>query len=154
MSLDANDLVAIRDVMNDAFEQLFEPRFEDVDKQFDKLEGQMSGLEGRMSGLEGRMSGLEGQMSKQEQATLDLRAEMRSGFAVVNTRIDGLDQKLSGKVEALENDIKDIYVLLAKHKTTITMDDQFFDLDMKKKILRLNEELLLTAKQAGIALPR
>ncbi len=58
------------------------------------------------------------------------------------------------KLDALEADIKEIYKMLAQLQTGVAVDRKFTRLSVEKKILQVNEQLLLTAKQAGVPLPR
>ena len=67
------------------------------------------------------------------------------------------DKKLDplfGKLEALENDIKEIYEMLSELQKATTVDRDFRKLSLEEKLLRVNAELIATAQQAGIQLPR
>ncbi|MCA9313561.1 hypothetical protein KDA08_04605, partial [Candidatus Saccharibacteria bacterium] len=75
-------------------------------------------------------------------------AEVMGSVRVLNMSMD----ELSGRVEALENDIKEIYIMLA-NETQIT-DKKIAKFSLEEKLLKLNAELISTAKQAGIVLPR
>ena len=61
---------------------------------------------------------------------------------------------LKGELEALRNDIKDIYNMVVDLQSKVLPDTQFQKLSIEEKLLRLNSELLAAAKQAGITLPR
>lgn len=62
-------------------------------------------------------------------------------------------QPLEGRLEALENDIKAIYHMVSDLQRA-DKHSSFRKLSLERKLLKLNEELLLAAKQAGIRLPR
>ena len=64
------------------------------------------------------------------------------------------DTSLNGRVEALENDIKDIYIMQTGRKNVALNDKKFTSLPLEEKILIFNTELLKVAKQAGVSLPR
>lgn len=65
------------------------------------------------------------------------------------------NEKLDGKVTALQNDVKEIYYMIAKmEKETTASSKKFLKLSLEKKILKTNSNLLIIAKQAGISLPR
>jgi len=67
------------------------------------------------------------------------------------------DRKLApvmGELEALRNDIKEIYAMIAELQSGVITDKTFQKLTVEQKLLRLNAELLAAAKQAGITLPR
>lgn len=61
---------------------------------------------------------------------------------------------LNDEVLALRNDIKDIYNMISELQTSTITDKKFNKLTLEKKLLTLNAELLATAKQAGVTLPR
>lgn len=61
---------------------------------------------------------------------------------------------IQGELEALRNDIKEIYDMLADIQGALLPDNQFEKLNIEQKLLKLNSELLAAAKQAGISLPR
>lgn len=59
-----------------------------------------------------------------------------------------------GRLDALENDIKEIYDMLRDLQRDTLTDNGFKKLSLEKKLLTLNTELLDAARQAGIVLPR
>ncbi|HSX30087.1 MAG TPA: hypothetical protein VLE73_06020 [Candidatus Saccharimonadales bacterium] len=61
---------------------------------------------------------------------------------------------ISGELEALRNDIKEIYSMISNLSGKTLPDEQFQKLSIEEKLLRLNSELLAAAQQAGITLPR
>ena len=61
---------------------------------------------------------------------------------------------IQNELEALRNDIKEIYDMLSELEGKVTPDEQFGKLSLEQKLLKLNSELLAAAKQAGISLPR
>ncbi|HWL44338.1 MAG TPA: hypothetical protein VNQ73_15460 [Ilumatobacter sp.] len=68
-----------------------------------------------------------------------------------------LDRKLEpilGKLEAIENDVKEIYGMTAALQGRAITDENFQKKTLEEKLLTLNAELLAAAKQAGISLPR
>jgi hypothetical protein len=72
----------------------------------------------------------------------------------IRTIVEETVNPLRGDIEALSNDIKDIYEMIAKLQNNQTPDKQFQKLNLEAKLLKLNSELLAAAKQAGITLPR
>lgn len=72
--------------------------------------------------------------------------------------VEGIfDRKLEpiiGGLEALENDIKEIYFMIERLEKGAITDKNFRKLSVEEKLLKLNAELLAAAKQAGITLPR
>lgn len=60
---------------------------------------------------------------------------------------------LRGDIEALSNDIKDIYEMIAELQKKSEGNEGFQKLSIEKKILRLHTELVEAARQAGVTLP-
>jgi chromosome segregation ATPase len=60
---------------------------------------------------------------------------------------------IQGELEALRNDIKDIYEMIAELQSNLP-GERFQKLSLEEKLLKLNSELLAAAKQAGVTLPR
>jgi uncharacterized coiled-coil protein SlyX len=146
MSLTKDD---VREVFNEGIETLVLPRFDALESRMDGLDSRMDGLDSRMDGLDSRMDGLESRMGTQEKATIDLRQEMRAGFAQVNERIDGVIERL----DSMEEDIRQLYADTGKLKAT-PGGKQFRTLSVSDRVLRLNEEIRAIAKQEGIKLPQ
>ena len=61
---------------------------------------------------------------------------------------------LQGELEALSNDIREIYGMISDLQNKTLPEKQFEKLSVEQKLLKLNSELLFAAKQAGIQLPR
>lgn len=79
-----------------------------------------------------------------------VRDEVSSQLISVHDKLD----RLEGKLEALENDVKEIYKMLTDIQKQTSADKTFMKLSVEAKLFRLNAELLAAAKQAGITLPR
>lgn len=60
---------------------------------------------------------------------------------------------LRGDLEALSNDIKDIYEMISKLQKSSGSNEPFEKLSIEKKILKMHAELVEAAKQAGVTLP-
>lgn len=81
----------------------------------------------------------------------EIRNIIESALAKQN---DEAINPIQGEVEALRNDIKDIYEMLAEVKSSFTSDATFQKMSIEQKLFKLNTELLAAAKQIGISLPR
>jgi len=80
-----------------------------------------------------------------------VREEMDS---IISTRIDPRFDTLEGHLEALENDIKEIYEMISGlHKLTRQVA-HFEKYDLEQKILTSYKDLLSLAKEAGVELPQ
>jgi hypothetical protein len=88
----------------------------------------------------------------------DLRATQEIVKDGVSTIVRGTVQEelhpIHGGLEALRNDIKEVYDMISEIQDKLTLDKQFQNLSLEQKLLKLNSELLAAAKQAGISLPR
>ena len=60
---------------------------------------------------------------------------------------------ISGELEALSNDIKEIYTMIDDVQKKSSGFGSFEKLSLEKKMLQLHKQLVLAAKQAGIKLP-
>jgi hypothetical protein len=58
-----------------------------------------------------------------------------------------------GDIEALSNDVKDIYEMLAELQKKPEGSKSFEKMNIEKKLLKLHAELLEAARQAGVTLP-
>ena len=61
---------------------------------------------------------------------------------------------LRGDIEALSNDIKEIYEMISELQSSTITDKSFKKKSLEDKLLTVNAELLAMARQAGITLPR
>lgn len=132
MALDDNDKSWIRDTVIEALETVVLPRFDEHDKRFDALESDVAVLKDDVRELKDDVR--------------ELKSDMRQVKSSLHT--------LEGKVEALEADIKEIYLMQARLEKMTSGDKQFAKLNLEKKLLKLNTDLLATAREAGITLPR
>jgi hypothetical protein len=81
--------------------------------------------------------------------------ELNAGnLQVIRTIVEETVSPLRGDIEALNNDIKKIYVVISDLQNKSLPDKRFQKLSLEDKLLKLNSELLAAAKQAGITLPR
>lgn len=60
---------------------------------------------------------------------------------------------LEGKLEALENDVKEIYSTLSDLRKNPKAKDSLQRPNLEEKLLSLHEDLIEAASQAGIVLP-
>jgi selenophosphate synthase len=71
----------------------------------------------------------------------------------IRTIVEETVNPLRGDIEALSNDIKDIYEMIGDLQKAIGVNGSFQKLSIEKKILRLHAELIEAARQAGVSLP-
>lgn len=67
------------------------------------------------------------------------------------------DRKLApifGKLEALENDVKEIYRMIADLQRKSVFSKDYQEKSLEEKILTVHAEVVAMAKQAGITLPQ
>lgn len=71
----------------------------------------------------------------------------------IRTIVEETVNPLRGDIEALSNDVKDIYEMINDLQKTIGVNGSFEKLSIEKKILRLHAQLVEAARQAGVSLP-
>ena len=116
---------AIADGVVEALETVVLPRFDEHDKRFDRIEARLDLVEEDVSSL---------------------KSEMRE----VKDRLG----RVEGELQALTNDIKEIYDVIYGKPNKSFMSASFAKMSSKEKLLLINEELLKMAKDAGVVLPR
>ena len=62
-------------------------------------------------------------------------------------------EPLHGEVEALRNDIKEIYAMIADLQKETSTSKSFKKSSLEEKILRLHADLVEAAEQANVTLP-
>jgi phage shock protein A len=80
-----------------------------------------------------------------------VREEMES---IVSVRVDPRFDSLDGRLEALDNDIKDIYKMISELQKLTRSVAHFEKYDLEQKILKTYESVVAIAKEAGVTLPR
>ncbi len=143
MTLTQDDKVwikgAITEGVVDALNEIVLPRFDEHDKRFDEHDRRFDALEADVRVLKEDVRVLKD----------DVRI-LKDDMTQVKFTLDRLD----GRVEALENDIKELYFMQTGRENISLTDPTFAKLPLEKKLLVFNTELLGMAKQAGITLPR
>ena len=132
MSLTKQDLKDIRGVVLDALDVAVNPRLDVIESDIDELKTDVAELKTDVTELKTDVS--------------TLKSDMR--------QVKGSLISLEDKVITLEADIKEIYLMLADFQKAQLPDKQFKKLNLEQKLLKINAELLATAKEAGISLPR
>lgn len=125
MSLTKQDLVDIRGVVLDALDVAVNPRLDVIESDIDELKTDVSELKSDFS---------------------ELKSDMR--------KVKKSLENLEGRVEALESDVREIYLMQKNLQKSQAPNKQFNKLTLEQKLLKINAELLATAKEAGISLPR
>lgn len=77
----------------------------------------------------------------------------QSDLAQIESLLDKKLDPVLGKLEALENDVKEIYYMIAKLEKSESVSNKFSKLSVEQKILKMYKELKQTAKEAGVNLP-
>ena len=72
----------------------------------------------------------------------------------VQSAVEPLIEPLQNEIQALRNDIHEIYDMLADLQSATITDKEFKKRNLEDKLLTINAELLAAAEQAGITLPR
>ena len=123
---------AIVEGVNGALETIVLPRFDAVEADISELKRDVSELKEDVSGLKEDVS--------------SLKSDMRE----VKDRLG----RVEGELQALTNDIKEIYDVIYNKPNKTLMSASFAKMSSKEKLLVINEELLKIAKDTGVVLPR
>ena len=137
---------AIADGVVEALEAVVLPRFDEHDKRFDRIEDRLGSVKEDVSGLKEDTSSLKSEMY-----------EVKSQLNGVEHELYGVKERLGrveGELQALTNDIKEIYDVIYGKPNKSFMSASFAKMSSKEKLLLINEELLKMAKDAGVVLPR
>jgi len=78
----------------------------------------------------------------------------QSDLLQIRSIIEDVVRPLNDEIQALRNDIKEIYDMIAALQSVAITDKEFKKRTLEEKLLTINTELLAAAKQAGITLPR
>lgn len=116
---------AITEGVVDALNEIVLPRFDEHDKRFDAVEGRLDSL---------------------EEDVRTLKDDMRD----VKERLGAVEWQ----IEALTNDIKELYAAIYKKPNPALISESFSKLNDEDKLLIMNDELLKMAKKLKISLPR
>lgn len=128
---------AIADGVVEALESVVLPRFDEHDKRFDRIEARLGLVEKRLESLESDVCILKQDVSA-------LKQDMHG----VKDRLDTLEWQ----VEALTNDIKEIYAVIYKKPNRTLVSKNFEKLSTEDKITIMHEELLKIAKHENVTL--
>lgn len=78
----------------------------------------------------------------------------QSDLQEIRSIVEKVVEPLKSEVQALRNDIKEVYGVIAELQGQIITDKNFNKLPLEQKLLTINAELITAAKQVGITLPR
>lgn len=121
---------AITDGVVEALEAVVLPRLDEHDRRFDRIEARLDSLEADVRVLKQDVSALKQDMHN------------------VKDRLDTLEWQ----VEALTNDIKEIYAVIYKKPNRTLVSKNFEKLSTEDKITIMHEELLKIAKHENVTL--
>lgn len=151
---------AIVEGINGALETVVTPRFDALEKDVSGLKQDVSELKKDVSGLKQDVSGLKKDVSGLKQDVSSLKEEMRE----VKNRLSGVEHevyeakerldRVEGELQALTNDIKEIYDVIYGKPSRSFMSASFAKMSPRERLLVINEELLKMAKATGVVLPR
>jgi len=71
----------------------------------------------------------------------------------IRTVVEEAIHPVRGDIEALTNDVKEIYEMLAELQKKSVGSKSFEKLSIEKKLLKLHAELIEAARQADVTLP-
>jgi hypothetical protein len=136
MSLTKPDLTQIRTVFNEAFEALAVPSFDAIEELLDRVEKTQSEHSKTLHGHSVMLRG--------HSTTLREHGEQLRKLQDIATNIEG-------RLTALEADVKELYLMLAKHPNGLP--DNLSKKDAEQKVVAMYQDILVIAKQLGVRLP-
>lgn len=128
---------AIADGVVEALEAVVLPRFDEHSERLNRIEDRLGSVEKRLESLESDVCILKQDVSA-------LKQDMHG----VKDRLDTLEWQ----VEALTNDIKEIYAVIYKKPNRALVSKNFEKLSTEDKITIMHEELLKIAKHENVTL--
>ena len=128
---------AIADGVVEALEAVVLPRFDEHGERLNRIEDRLGSVEKRLESLESDVCILKQDVSA-------LKQDMHG----VKDRLDTLEWQ----VEALTNDIKEIYAVIYKKPNRTLVSKNFEKLSTEDKITIMHEELLKIAKHENVTL--
>ena len=128
---------AIADGVVEALEAVVLPRFDEHGERLNRIEDRLGSVEKRLESLESDVCILKQDVSA-------LKQDMHG----VKDRLDTLEWQ----VEALTNDIKEIYAVIYKKPNRALVSKNFEKLSTEDKITIMHEELLKIAKHENVTL--
>lgn len=137
---------AITEGVVDALNEIVLPRFDEHDKRFDAVEGRLDSLEEDVRVLKDDVRVLKEDVRVLKEDVRTLKDDMRD----VKERLGTVEWQ----IEALTNDIKELYAAIYKKPNPALISESFSKLNDEDKLLIMNDELLKMAKKLKISLPR
>ena len=150
MTLTKDDKVWIKDAITDgiveALNEIVLPRFAEQDKKFESIDERLASIETRMSSVESRLDSVESRLDSVELRLTSIETDVRDIKQITHT--------MNWQIEAMTNDIKELYDKIYKKPNRVLIDQQFSRLSDTDKVLVLNQEILKMAKKLNVELPR
>lgn len=146
MSLTENDISKIRDVVIDAFESLSATRFDAIESDITEMKSDIVEMKSDIVEMKSDITGLKSDVVGLKADVRDIRSDMRE----LRQTVESID----GRLQAVENDIKDIYVMMSDLQKDKKASDKFLGKTLEDKIIITYKEVLKVAKEAGVKLPK
>ncbi len=142
MSLTKQDLSEVKEIVVGAIVEAIDTM---VSPRFDILEADVAVLKTDVAELKTDVVELKTDVAVLKSDVSTLKTEMREVKQILHT--------MDGRMEALENDVRELYGMVADLQKAKKENHKFNKLPLEKKILQTHAELLLVAKEAGVVLP-
>ena len=149
MSLTEQDLSEVKEIVVgaivEAIDTMVSPRFDILEADVAVLKTDVAVLKTDVAVLKSDVSTLKTDVAVLKSDVSTLKTEMREVKQILHT--------MDGRMEALENDVRELYGMVADLQKAKKENHKFNKLPLEKKILQTHAELLLVAKEAGVVLP-
>ena len=131
--------------MKRQFKQI-DKRFEQVDKRFEQVDKRFEQVDKRFDQIDQRLGLVE---ATQIQHTSQL-TKIQLSVSKLTEKADDIE----GRIEALNNDIKEIYIYMDKHSKELKVSTSTANKTLKKLVVDAYTNVLIIAKEAKVELPR
>ena len=120
--------------------------------RFDALESDVAVLKSDVAVLKSDVAVLKSDVAVLKSDMAEVKSQLRElshRISTLESSVEGID----GRLQAVENDVKDIYTLLAAKPVSSFDSRAYSKLSNDQKLLELHKEVRYLASREGVALP-
>ena len=141
----AESIDALATMVSDQFIEM-KRQFKQIDKRFKQVDERFEQVDERFDKIDQRLGLVE---ATQIQHTSQLK-NIQSSVSQLTVKADDIE----GRIEALNNDIKEIYIYMDKHSKELKISTSTANKTLKKLVVDAYTNVLIIAKEAKVELPR
>ena len=145
MAFTTEEVRQIGDIVVEVTTPMFEHVIETLDRRIDGVESRLDGVESRLDSVESHLTTLESEFR-------DFKEETRSKFAVLEEKIDRIEQLHLDRFENVEDDVRHLYHLVNKLENGTKEEKQFAESAIIDHLPAIYKAITLLAKKHHIEL--